>query len=244
VVQVTADNAAEAALAVKRGDLPGPAKTLAEAVCRRCGQTRPLSFFLKKPDGSLRKPCVPCVTARNRAYRHANPGFTAKRNATRRAKNPKPPTPAERFAKYVTEGQPDSCWVWTGNTVSGGYGLFGLRGRQVLAHRFAYERAFGPIPDGQKVLHRCDNPPCCNPAHLFAGTQADNVRDMLAKGRQRCPVGERHPKAKLTTAQVLALRADFASGVTEPELVRKYHTTRGTVRGIVTGKSRKTEVLS
>lgn len=79
---------------------------------------------------------------------------------------------------------PDGCWEWTGSLNSGGYGTVGrqgLTGRTL--HRLAWEMAYGPIPDGAQVLHRCDNRKCCRPDHLFLGTAADNIYDMIEKGR-------------------------------------------------------------
>ena len=73
-----------------------------------------------------------------------------------------------------------ACWVWAGVTFRNGYGQFG---RHSLAHRIAWELMYGPIPAGLCVLHRCDNPPCVRPDHLFLGTVADNNHDMCAKGR-------------------------------------------------------------
>ena len=86
---------------------------------------------------------------------------------------------------YPTLGTP--CWLWTGYRMPSGYGNFMdyIEGRKDrLAHRYAYRTFVGPIPDGIFVLHRCDNPPCVRPDHLFLGTQADNLIDAVAKGRQ------------------------------------------------------------
>jgi hypothetical protein len=91
-------------------------------------------------------------------------------------------TPERRFDQRFSK-QPNGCWEWTAGRNEWNYGVFPIRGRNVYAHRFAYTRWVGPIPEGQKVLHRCDNPPCVNPAHLFLGTQQANVDDMYAKGR-------------------------------------------------------------
>lgn len=105
----------------------------------------------------------------------------------------------ERFDRWVDKS--GDCWQWTGSrTVSRGvpwYGKTKNRGRTLLAHRVAWEFANGPIPDGLDVLHRCDNPICVNPDHLFLGTHTDNMQDRLAKGRKpnrmksHCPQG--HP---------------------------------------------------
>ena len=76
----------------------------------------------------------------------------------------------------------DGCWLWVGS-INHRYGWLVVRGRKVRAHRFSYELAYGLIPVGLLVLHRCDNPPCVRPDHLFVGTQTDNMQDMLRKGR-------------------------------------------------------------
>ena len=97
----------------------------------------------------------------------------------------------------------DSCWLWTGKPNQNGYGRLRINKKTVLAHRLAYELWVGTIPlDKPNVLHHCDNPPCVNPEHLFVGTQADNIKDMVAKGRNispqalktHCPSGHEYNK--------------------------------------------------
>ena len=100
-------------------------------------------------------------------------------------KGPKPKPIADRFWPKVTKGE--GCWEWTGCRLPFGYGLIGdprRRNGVARAHVIAYELTNGSVPRGLCVLHRCDNPPCVNPAHLFLGTRADNNRDMVRKKRQ------------------------------------------------------------
>jgi hypothetical protein len=109
----------------------------------------------------------------------------------------RPPQPiAVRLERYTLR-QPNGCWEWQGSRLPQGYGILGIKKRNHYAHRVSWEQHHGPIPPGMCVLHRCDNPPCLNPAHLFLGTQGDNMRDMAKKGRA---------KAKLTEEQVRELR--------------------------------------
>jgi len=122
---------------------------------------------------------------------------------------------AERFARFVNRDGPihptlgTACWLWTGSTIGSSHGQIsrGRREGPLVASRVAWTLANGPIPDGLFVLHRCDNinGPCVNVAHLFLGTQADNVQDMVNKRRIRH--GEQHKNAKLTVADVRAIRA-------------------------------------
>lgn len=91
----------------------------------------------------------------------------------------------ERFWPKVKISESGKCWEWQASRLRSGYGMIGSggRGRPLLAHRVAWEIANGAIPEGMVVCHKCDNPACCNPAHLFVGAQSDNVRDMISKGR-------------------------------------------------------------
>ena len=95
---------------------------------------------------------------------------------------PEPRGPEDRFWAQVEKRGPDECWLWVGATLKG-YGRGNWNGEHYYAHRKSWELANGPIPDGLYILHACDNPPCVNPAHLRPGTQAENVRDMVERGR-------------------------------------------------------------
>lgn len=92
-------------------------------------------------------------------------------------------TLAVRFWRRVKRGTRYSCWPWLGPRNQKGYGLAATGSRTEAAHRVAWTLTHGPIPQGKFALHRCDNPPCCNPRHLFLGTQIDNMADMRRKGR-------------------------------------------------------------
>jgi hypothetical protein len=102
-------------------------------------------------------------------------------------RGPKPLTYEQVVARFWSRvRKTDGCWLWTGNCTKWGYGQFQARGlsdQPIYAHRFAYELQRGPIPDGEDVLHTCDNPPCMRGDHFFTGTQSDNSKDMIAKGR-------------------------------------------------------------
>lgn len=93
-------------------------------------------------------------------------------------------TPEEKIRSHVIKNDNTGCLVWSGKSFNQqGYGIVRHNGRNTSAHRLAWILANGPIPEGLHVCHRCDNPPCCNPEHLFIGTRKDNMQDCLAKGR-------------------------------------------------------------
>jgi len=141
----------------------------------------------------------------------------------------------DRFWRKVARGADDECWPWLGKPNEKGYGRFGVRRKVVMAHQFAYVLANGALAEEHCALHRCDNPICCNPAHLFAGTIADNNRDMWAKGRgkithQRSRTtfspeffrDNGHPRAKLTPGDVAELRLLRSDGWKLRDLAARY----------------------
>lgn len=127
------------------------------------------------------------------------------------------------------------CWAWTGARDAEGYGYFGSHDR---AHRLSLAMALGrPLRKGAIVMHRCDNPPCVRPSHLREASQAENVADMMAKGRWTPRAGEMNAAARLTSADVVAIRAAAASGTTDRELGRRFGVHPTTIGSVVRGAS-------
>lgn len=160
----------------------------------------------------------------------------------------------ERFHSKIERKLPLECWDWTAFRDRDGYGWFRLNRQMEGAHRVAYRIANGEISLECKILHSCDNPPCCNPAHLRAGTQTENIRDMDRKGRRGSAIGElngsrTHPEstrkgeqvhlAKLTSEQVLQLRDQRHSGESYSKLALRFKITAGNVGAICTRKTWK-----
>lgn len=153
-----------------------------------------------------------------------------------------PPTEAGYRTRFYTDAdyaaifwsrvqQGDGCWEWTGKKTPKGYGCLSVRGGTTRANRFAWEITNGKIPDGLVVCHKCDNPGCVRPDHLWIGTHADNIRDRDAKGRQR--VG-RNPHTKIEDADLPAVAEMLHGGMTRRQIAAKlgisYNTLKSAVR--------------
>lgn len=135
------------------------------------------------------------------------------------------------------------CLEWFGTTTRGGYGLIRNGEKNVLTHRAAWQLKNGAIPDGLRVLHKCDNPPCINPDHLFLGTQSDNMLDMAKKGRHRSKTapdsvqrGERHYAAKLSTRSAEEIRFRKSAGESQRSIAISLGISEATVSLVVNGK--------
>lgn len=147
----------------------------------------------------------------------------------------------KRFWELVDRRGDDECWEWKGGIdppTSGhakGYGYFaGFARLKVGAHRFAYELAVGKIPPNRVIRHTCDNPPCCNPAHLVVGTQADNMGDRQAAGRYAR--GSSHHASRLTEEAVSEIRRRYVAGEKQVALAAEFGVGQQTISRVVNGK--------
>lgn len=183
------------------------------AVCHRCGT----SFTTSPGQTESRQYCSrACMYA---AVRENNEAMAV-----------------DRFWSHVQKTE--SCWEYRpGNTERCDHARVWYRGRNVGAHRFSYELAYGAIPQDMHVLHRCDNPRCVRPDHLFLGTPADNIQDMITKGRGI--IGEKNPSARLTPNQVRDIRKLHALGLSRRELAMRYGVSYSTIGMIIRGENWK-----
>lgn len=133
------------------------------------------------------------------------------------------------------------CWFWNGKVDPKGYGYTQYDGKRWTTHRLSYLLRHGKIPKGREILHTCDTPNCVQPLHLWPGTQQDNIADMDAKGRRGTVkgrfVGEKHPFAKLTDAQVLEIRARYqAGGIMQKDLAEEYGVVPSAISHLIRGR--------
>lgn len=174
------------------------------------------------------------------------------------------PIPAEaRFWASVQKSL--GCWLWTGTLTKAGYGQLSVRGKSVLASRFAYGLLVGEIPEGIWVLHKCDTPACVRPEHLYLGTHVENMKDMVSRGRvavgdkqglrkhperaargaghssrtcpERVPRGERHGSAKLSEQIVVEIRRRYADGESQHQIAAHFGVSQPNVGMIVRRKT-------
>ncbi|MBV8666706.1 MAG: HNH endonuclease [Burkholderiaceae bacterium] len=150
----------------------------------------------------------------------------------------KPTDPLIRFWRHVKK-EPSGCWQWVGAKKPTGYGNFYMNSRYMGAHCASYLLFSGEIQEGKFVCHKCDNPSCVNPEHLFLGSPKENMRDMMSKGRA---IGiaqgeEAHPESKLTAKNVVEIRQLRAGGETLKNIGARFGITESNVHYIVTGKT-------
>jgi hypothetical protein len=144
------------------------------------------------------------------------------------------PITKERIENKVERIPEGGCWVWMGTTTVRGYGQIISNNRKHYAHRASYEAFIGEIPKGMHVCHACDNVYCVNPAHLFLGTQKQNLEDMARKGRST--KGERNPMSKLNKEDVKDIKYLFSTGLSDSEISIEFSVCRQTINNIRNGK--------
>jgi hypothetical protein len=191
-----------------------PFKLTVPMTCARCGA----AFLAPKPCPSLgaRKYC-------SNACAWANSAKTLEEKFW------------PRFAQDAA-----GCWEWAGARTKAGYGQLHHKGLALYAHRVSWELHYGPIPPNADVCHTCDRPACVRPDHLFVGSHAQNMADSKAKGRNSTigigpHIGEAHPGAKLTEADVRAIRA--RSSERHSAIARDFAVSRPTITAIMTGRN-------
>lgn len=140
-----------------------------------------------------------------------------------------------RFMAFVEKT--DGCWLWHGSRRPKGYGIFWFRGERTGAHRASHALFVGPVVDGLDVCHRCDNPRCVRPDHLFLGTRSENLRDAVEKGRMRHPDtrGQRNGNSRLTLTVVTTIRERRANGERLAPLAEEFGVSQSTISNIARG---------
>lgn len=207
-------------------------KSPQEVVCPTCGR----SFRRKhgQPQRYCSRGCVPRERRETRVCVGCGKEFTCWPSVKRLHCERSCPRTLE-FWTHVD--QTGDCWLWTGLRTELGYGRLTINWRGMKAHRRAWELTYGPIPDGLDVCHRCDNPPCVRPEHLFLGTHPDNMADMARKGRAGSakrphPVGTASHLARLTDGDVIAIRAARRHGTSLQVLAERYDVAQSTISAI------------
>ncbi len=144
----------------------------------------------------------------------------------------------KRFWDKVSKKSTEECWLWTAGKSANGYGKFWISPDlgEISAHRKSYELAFGPIPRGKFICHKCDVRHCVNPDHLFAGSPLENQQDMIAKGRGKKAKGKDLPQSKLTEENILTIKNRLFMGENCRAIAKDFGVHRITIHDIKTGK--------
>ncbi len=145
------------------------------------------------------------------------------------------PTVIERFFDKIELIPFSSCWYWMGHLDKDGYGSMKIKKKVVRAHRYSYAVHNGPILDGRIIMHSCDNPSCVNPSHLSAGTNAENSRDMVKKGRTNAPYGESAHNSKLKNTDVIKIK-ELSVALSQSKIARIFCIDQSSVSRIISGK--------
>lgn len=190
--------------------------------CKQCGVKRLVNAdCLKRP--SYTGLCARC---------------SGKRVGTMVGNLPKSKIPIEiRFWEYVNKT--DGCWLWTGHKTKGYGAISSSSDKYIAAHRFSWILHNGNIPKGLCVLHRCDNPSCVNPDHLFLGTLKDNTQDMVSKGRGHFHLGENHYYSKLKTEDIPFIKLLLENGKTLKVIAGIFNVSQGAIFCIKSGTTWK-----
>lgn len=143
----------------------------------------------------------------------------------------------ERFTLCICADSKTGCWNWTGPRLRSGYGSTSYKSAERRAHRLSWRLFNGTIPEGMSVCHKCDNPRCVRPEHLFLGTQLDNVRDMIAKGRDRKALGQKNGRAKMDEGSVREIRRLHSDGLSHRRIAGELGLNRGAVWAVLGGRT-------
>lgn len=141
----------------------------------------------------------------------------------------------QRFYEKIKVNSETGCWEWTAYKSVDGYGRMPVNRKSKEAHRVSWQLHFGEIPDGQSVCHKCDNPKCVNPSHLFLGSHADNMIDKINKRRQSR--GQSCAQSKLNNKLVETIRFCYKKGFTQTEIASYLNMSQGTISRVVRGEA-------
>lgn len=144
----------------------------------------------------------------------------------------------KRFWLSVPKKEPDQCWEWQGHKDRSNYGQIRINGRWARSHRLSFVINVGLLIEGMSICHSCDNPACVNPAHLWQGTNHENILDKVKKGRAKVGIGERQHLSKLTPALVSKIR-ELAGKVGHRQLAKMFNVARQSISCVINRRTWK-----